>query len=203
MTEHASESARKQQIIASALTLFITKGYEKTTVDQIAEASGLSKGAVYWYFDSKLRILTAIADNFVAEGVGLLQNLCLTREMNPQKLYLVHRELVDKQLNHREQNLFFDLLAGLADRYPEIRERLVWYDQQWDDTVASLIEIGINNGYFKQVDSIMLAKAINSLYLGLAHRQRLDSSIDLLDVIETATRLFYEAIIIKEQPLTA
>lgn len=44
---------RKQQIYAAAITCFGQKSYHLTTMDDIASACGLSKGALYWYFNSK------------------------------------------------------------------------------------------------------------------------------------------------------
>ncbi|MGH3098784.1 MAG: TetR/AcrR family transcriptional regulator [Streptosporangiales bacterium] len=41
----------------------IAKGYEATTVEQIAAAAGLSKGAVYFYFKSKANLLLALIDD--------------------------------------------------------------------------------------------------------------------------------------------
>ncbi|MEC7463027.1 MAG: TetR/AcrR family transcriptional regulator, partial [Pseudomonadota bacterium] len=43
-------------------TLFITQGYHATTVEVIAQAAGLTKGAVYFYFKSKANVLTTLLD---------------------------------------------------------------------------------------------------------------------------------------------
>lgn len=203
MTEHQSGGERRQQILASALTLFTTNGFEKTTVDQIAVSSGLSKGAVYWYFDSKLAILFAVADQFVAESVELLKNLVSVRDVNPEAIYLVHRELYDQRLNQQDQCKLFGLLFSLADRYPEIKDQINRYDKMWDETASFLIEGAVKNGYFKPVDTLLLAQGINAMYMGLSNRKQLDPSIDVVTIIETATRLFYEALIIKEPIPTA
>lgn len=57
------------RIMAAALDLFVTKGYEGTTVDQIAEAAGLTKGAIYFHFSNKGDMFEALLDqverNFV------------------------------------------------------------------------------------------------------------------------------------------
>ncbi len=59
-------SAQRQgtvdKILAAALDLFVTKGYDGTTVDQIAEASGLTKGAIYFHFTNKADVLDALLD---------------------------------------------------------------------------------------------------------------------------------------------
>jgi len=44
---------RKNQILEAAFKVFIDKGYSKTTMDDIVENSGLSKGALYHYYKSK------------------------------------------------------------------------------------------------------------------------------------------------------
>lgn len=46
--------------MASALSLFVKKGYEHTTFTDIAARLKLTKGAVYWHFDSKTALLMAL-----------------------------------------------------------------------------------------------------------------------------------------------
>lgn len=53
------EAERRGQILSVALGMFYRKGYANTTVADIAEAAGMSKGLVYRYFDSKADILFA------------------------------------------------------------------------------------------------------------------------------------------------
>jgi AcrR family transcriptional regulator len=54
MTPKADVSQeRKARIHQAALTCFHRKGYHRTTMDDIAAESGLSKGTLYWYFESK------------------------------------------------------------------------------------------------------------------------------------------------------
>ncbi|MCB9422483.1 MAG: TetR/AcrR family transcriptional regulator [Ardenticatenaceae bacterium] len=44
---------RKQQILEAAVTCFGRQGYHLTKMDDIAAEAGLSKGSLYWYFNSK------------------------------------------------------------------------------------------------------------------------------------------------------
>ncbi|WIG57697.1 MAG: hypothetical protein OJF49_000442 [Ktedonobacterales bacterium] len=50
----------RRQILAAALEVFSRKGYAGTTLDDITAEANLSKGAIYWYFDSKAELFTAI-----------------------------------------------------------------------------------------------------------------------------------------------
>ena len=48
---------RKQELLKIAYKMFITKGYENTSVDDIIEAAGIAKGTYYYYFESKEQTL--------------------------------------------------------------------------------------------------------------------------------------------------
>ena len=64
-TKEEAERTRAR-IMASALALFAKKGYERTTFNDIAARLKLTKGAVYWHFDSKVALLTALVDEMFA-----------------------------------------------------------------------------------------------------------------------------------------
>ena len=51
-----------QLILDTASTLFLQKGYDKTTLQDIIDATKLSKGAIYHHFASKEAILIAVVD---------------------------------------------------------------------------------------------------------------------------------------------
>ena len=64
MARRTKEEAEKTRtrILASALSLFAKKGYDRTTFNDIAARLKLTKGAVYWHFESKEALLMAIVD---------------------------------------------------------------------------------------------------------------------------------------------
>ena len=51
-----------QLILDTASTLFLQKGYDKTTLQDIIDATKLSKGAIYHHFASKEAIIIAVVD---------------------------------------------------------------------------------------------------------------------------------------------
>jgi len=59
MARKSKEDAEKtrKKILASALSLFVKKGYEHTTFNDIAARLKMTKGAVYWHFASKEDLL--------------------------------------------------------------------------------------------------------------------------------------------------
>ena len=67
-TKEEAERTRTR-IMASALALFAKKGYDRTTFNDIAARLKLTKGAVYWHFESKEALLMALVDEmFVTFG---------------------------------------------------------------------------------------------------------------------------------------
>jgi len=58
--EEAEETRRR--ILDSALDLFSEKGYGRTTLNDIAERAGFTRGAVYWHFKDKVELFIAMSD---------------------------------------------------------------------------------------------------------------------------------------------
>jgi AcrR family transcriptional regulator len=68
------EASTRQRILDAAVEVFAEKGYHDARVDEIVEASGTSKGAVYFYFSSKQQIFLALIDEFARKlEQGLLE----------------------------------------------------------------------------------------------------------------------------------
>ena len=67
MPRKAQRDAEKTRarILASALSLFAKKGYVHTTFTDIAARLKMTKGAVYWHFESKQALLMALIDEML------------------------------------------------------------------------------------------------------------------------------------------
>lgn len=63
------KEVRKQELIKIAYELFITKGYENTSVDEIIASAGIAKGTYYYHFESKEQMLEAVVNKMIDEGV--------------------------------------------------------------------------------------------------------------------------------------
>lgn len=62
MTRNEQSEQTIKQILAVSERLFVERGYEKTTIQNIIDELGLSKGAIYHHFESKKEILKAIVE---------------------------------------------------------------------------------------------------------------------------------------------
>jgi TetR/AcrR family acrAB operon transcriptional repressor len=76
MRRTKEEAARtRADILQSAERLFIENGYEAVTLDDIAAASNVTRGAVAWHFKNKIGLLFAIREQTRAEFVALADRI--------------------------------------------------------------------------------------------------------------------------------
>lgn len=74
--QFAAERQRSMDAIKqAALELFAEKGYQNTSISDIAKSAGISKGLMYNYFESKEGLLRAIVEEAIREGDELMAML--------------------------------------------------------------------------------------------------------------------------------
>ena len=106
----AKKSTRntRGRIVSAAWKLFYEQGYEDTTVEEIIELSGTSKGSFYHYFDGKDALVGTLAYVFDEKYEQLMQDM--DPEMGAvEKLIYLNHEL----LAMIETGVSMDLLARL------------------------------------------------------------------------------------------
>lgn len=105
---------RKQEILDTAIQLFFEKGYEKTTISDIAKRMNVSQGLCYRYFSSKEEIYSAVLDHYVSQGVHqfklLLGDEKLTLAQTIDQLYPLNSKIPSDDYYHK----FFNLSENLA-----------------------------------------------------------------------------------------
>lgn len=64
MARHTHDDAQKTRkaILDSALRLFSRRGYERTSLSDIAKYAGVTRGAIYWHFDDKRDLLLELCN---------------------------------------------------------------------------------------------------------------------------------------------
>ena len=131
----------RQKILDSAAGMYASKGYQKTTVDDIAKNAGLSVGVAYRYFKNKKELLLATLEY-------LFQNIASLTGTDPEdvfngnlsdalaafeNIHIKHRDLHEELegLRHTDEDVralydgfYHDAVKGIHDRLPdEIRKR--------------------------------------------------------------------------------
>ena len=65
---------RRAALLEAAGRLFVAKGYEATTMDEIAASAGFAKGTLYHYFTNKADLLQGLRDDFDKEIIHRIQS---------------------------------------------------------------------------------------------------------------------------------
>ena len=97
--EEAQET--RSQILDTAENVFRAKGVSRTSLGEIAEKAGVTRGAIYWHFENKADLFNAMCDRATLPLEALLENMAdpeqpdplgLLRRANVRALTLVERD---------------------------------------------------------------------------------------------------------------
>ncbi len=137
----------KGKIVDAAWKLFYEQGYDATTVDQIIEESGTSKGSFYHYFDSKDALLGSLAYIFDEKYEELEPEL--TRyDSCYEKLLFLNEELFAMI----ENSISLDLLAELLSTQLVLRgeKSLLDRDRLYYQLLRKICSEGQESGEFRK-----------------------------------------------------
>ena len=60
-------------LLKTALTVFSAKGYSAATLDDVAKAAKMTRGAIYWHFKSKADLYNTLVEEVSARGAAVVQ----------------------------------------------------------------------------------------------------------------------------------
>ncbi len=164
------EQMRRAQILDAALRLISEVGVQNVIMDDIAEKAGLSKGGVAHYYSSK--------DILIKEAFQAFFSMIFQRSRDTLEQY---EEPLDQVLSFMwlynwddpdvgiGYPLLYDCIA-LAARDREYRDLFQDWVNNWIDLLASALDLGVEQGVFAITDIDGTARAISSIYQGIAMR---------------------------------
>lgn len=132
----------KDQLVQSALRLMLDKGYAGTTVDEICEAAGASKGSFYYFFQTKEDIGLAALESFYDRAQQLMSGGTYMKIEDPVERvfgYLDHAEAVSKKI-WGDGCLLGIFATDLARTRPAIRKRVIALFDRTTAVVAQIFE---------------------------------------------------------------
>lgn len=162
---------RREQIMASALSLFATRGLGSTKISDIANAAGISQGLLYHYFASKEAIyVELIRESFErmnAAATGLAGSSMTPREKMENAI-----EGLLAEVEENEQFAHHVLLiaqAGISDGLPADVGQLIMQNQDIPyRVVTGILAEGQVEGSVKDADAADLSVLFWSIIRGLA-----------------------------------
>lgn len=157
---------RKEQILEAAKVSFTERGFSKTRMSDIAEKSGLSKGALYLYFESKDAIILSLLEKvFESELQDLKSLLEDERSAEERLLIYVERGAEDIQNMLKWMPLIYEFLV-LAFRRDSIKKFIRSFYKRNMDLLENLIQQGIDAGEFQASSAQDAAISVGSIIEG-------------------------------------
>ncbi len=140
---------RKQTILDAAQSVFLGKGYQLATVDDIAARSGLSVGALYRYFPTKSDIMLTLLERKLGRAPEILQRL--TQDIAgawPRLQRCIEIFVHALHVRHPSTGRFLIVAWGEAIQDNTVRKGLQGRYAELVDYLASIIDEGIAAGEF-------------------------------------------------------
>jgi AcrR family transcriptional regulator len=160
LTEEEQQRRRKE-IFDASVHLFLEKGFQETSMREIAIAAGVGKSTLYDYYKSKDEIMVSYFENEIeviaAHAQEIIQHNStiadkLSKIMQMHLSYLVESKQIFLKLSLEAQRLSL-----------ESQDRIQAKRHAYQDMLRSLIEEGIQREEFRPVNPLFAARSIFSL----------------------------------------
>jgi AcrR family transcriptional regulator len=174
--EKKNDKKTRKEIVDASMKLFARRGYHGTSISHIAEATGLTKGALYWYFKGKedlfLTVLERIKENWrktvlsrIEEPDAVLEKL--------EGLFDSTSEMVASNDNPYSMHLFL-VAAGAQPEMPEFEHAIKSAYSEHVKIIADTIRTGQEDGEIRRdIDAESAAMGIIGSLDGIVLQARL------------------------------
>ncbi len=112
---------RYEEILDTAANLFLEKGFDGTTTNEIAARAGISIGSVYQYFDNKKAIVAGLTERYIATLAKITDQVMAAEVADDLPIEVGVGRLLDPIIAFHASHPEFRLLWTGADRSPELR----------------------------------------------------------------------------------
>ncbi|MCW2495390.1 TetR/AcrR family transcriptional regulator [Jatrophihabitans sp.] len=136
----------RERVLEAAVELFAAQGYSATSVSQVIERAGLTKGGFYHHFASKDQLLYEIYGDLIGRQLGAMEEILARQLSRAETLRLLILDLVESTARSASQALvFWRELHHLGDeRTAEYRRER----RRFHEAVQRLIADGQRAGEF-------------------------------------------------------
>jgi AcrR family transcriptional regulator len=148
-----SYQARREEIIAAAGTVFLAKGFRATSFKDIAEAVGMDRASLYYYFESKHDLFHSVTAAAVERNVAAAEALA-RRDGSPEtKIVEAVAMLLESYAETDYPYMFIFLQEDVnqitTDSEDPWARELHSLTRRYESAVMAILEDGIARGAFR------------------------------------------------------
>lgn len=136
---------RRRQLLDVALEQFAGRGFHRTSMDEIAEAAGVTKPVLYQHFGSKRDLYLELLDDVGGQLMEAIGSATASAASPRQKVESGFRAYFDFVAEHR--HAFTLLFGGGARRDEQFAEAVLKVEARIADAIAPLIEADIDDDH--------------------------------------------------------
>lgn len=156
------QKQRRREIYRAASGLFLDKGFQETSMREIADAAGMGKSSLYDYFRTKDEILLFVLLELSDELLEQARQVACLELPADRRLRKVME--VDLDFLARNRKVYLKLSLESQKIKPGSQERLREQRYVFQDLVRRIIVEGIEAGIFRKVEPLLCARLlINSM----------------------------------------
>src|SRR4030042_4450417 len=160
----------EERILNESMRLFLERGYHGTSIDDITQAAGLTKGALYWHFKSKEALLREIIEKYEKSFLdGLIHAVSEVKGGALDKFEKYIRFNSAFAYYNRELCVSFETLAGeLVGAHHRIEPEFRRIYKKYEEFLSDLITQGKKEKIFKkELGTDLSALAIMAFHHGV------------------------------------
>ena len=158
---------RRNQILDTAESVFSERGFDEARMDDIAEHSGLSKGAIYWYFKKKDDIIAALLDRVFRHSIESMRVIAVEDAPVFDRLIRIGQQIShDYQARSKLMPVALEFYA-IALRQRSIRKHLASIYDEMLSVLTPLIAEGMKRGELAHADPRQAAILLVGIFEGL------------------------------------
>ena len=166
--KNKSTDNSKEQILEAAMKVFVKKGYSQTRMEDIAEVSGLSKGAIYHHYDSKKNLFLALIDYWEEY---FFFKVFFNKDVESKKAEDLLRDMATDIIETFKSSKYI-LLAelefwSLANHDEDVRAKTEALYMKLMKLIRSIISKGIKENDFKQLNVDVAALSVMTSLQGV------------------------------------
>jgi AcrR family transcriptional regulator len=155
----------RRRILAAALESFGTRGYDSTSLDQLATELGVRKQTILYYFPSKPALLEAVLDEGAAELAATLTEAVAHAGSGFARVEAIVRRVFRLALRRPE---LLGLLREATRLGTPAATRLVADLEPFVEPATAFLEAEMDAGRFRRCDARLLLVSVYSTVLGVA-----------------------------------
>lgn len=189
---------RKDQIVRATVECITKHGYHNFSMQDVARTAGVSKGIIHYYFLNKDDLMMSVLDRVAGDIETLIaQDMeTITSPIEKLKIFMaVSFDIVRGTKEYYQVNMDF---WTQINQKKEVRQVISRHYAKFRDSCARVIEEGVKQGVFKNVNPHHQASLIIAAIDGVSLQWLFDETVyDYDEMVKTASQQLLDSLIAK------